>query len=520
MDPKSSKRRRDFLNDAGKFGTIAFVAGSTPKLSGANDSLDKNAPNMPCGIMTGDVGQNSATIWVQADRASQMLLEISQDEGFKNATSYPGPNLLHSTDFTGRLTLRDLKPGTHYFARVTLKDLNQTSRRSAPKVATFTTASRETEDVRFAWSGDTAGQGYGIDVSRGGMKTYESIRQLKPNFFVHSGDTIYADGPFPSELQLPGGKTWRNIVTEGTSKVAETIDEFRANYKYNFLDENVRRFNAEIPVLAQWDDHETTNNWYPDEQFKDDSRYSVESVSLLAARAKQAFLEFTPLGSNWANRIHRKIRRGPLLDLFFLDLRSFRGPNSPNRQEVPSATTEFLGKLQLQWLKRSLKSSTAKWKVICSDMPLGLVVGDGKNFENSSNGDGPVLGREFEIASLLRHIKQNSVKNVVFITADVHYAASHHYSPDRAVFQDFDPFWEFVSGPLHAGTFGPGKLDNTFGPRVEFCGIPNRMQQNLSPDEGYQFFGLIEINGDSQNMTVKHFNREGVELWHRTLEPA
>jgi len=34
------------------------------------------------------------------------------------------------------------------------------------------------------------------------------------------------------------------------------------------------------------------------------------------------------------------------------------------------------------------------------------------------------------------------VANVVWVTADVHYAAAHRYDPNHAVFQDFSPFWE------------------------------------------------------------------------------
>jgi hypothetical protein len=30
-------------------------------------------------------------------------------------------------------------------------------------------------------------------------------------------------------------------------------------------------------------------------------------------------------------------------------------------------------------------------------------------------------------------------------------------APDRARFTDFDPFWEFVAGPINAGTSGPTK---------------------------------------------------------------
>ena len=67
----------------------------------------------------------------------------------------------------------------------------------------------------------------------------------------------------------------------------------------------------------------------------------------------------------------------------------------------------------------------------------------------------PPRGRELEIADLLRFISDRRIRNVVWITGDVHYCAAHHYDPARAAFTEFDPFWEFVAGPLHAGTFGP-----------------------------------------------------------------
>ena len=86
----------------------------------------------------------------------------------------------------------------------------------------------------------------------------------------------------------------------------------------------------------------------------------------------------------------------------------------------------------------------------------------------------------------------------MWLTADVHYAAAHYYNPDKAQFQEFDPFWEFVSGPLHAGTFGPNELDNTFGPEVKFIKAPGPGKQNLPPSAGMQFFGHVRIDGASR----------------------
>jgi alkaline phosphatase D len=116
-------------------------------------------------------------------------------------------------------------------------------------------------DLRFLWSGDTAGQGWGINTAFGGMKIYEAMRQRSPHFFIHSGDNIYADGPIAGSVIAEGGQLWTNILTPQVAKVAETLDEFRGRYRYNLLDENVRRFNAEVPQIWQWDDHEVVNNW-------------------------------------------------------------------------------------------------------------------------------------------------------------------------------------------------------------------------------------------------------------------
>jgi phosphodiesterase/alkaline phosphatase D-like protein len=89
--------------------------------------------------------------------------------------------------------------------------------------------------------------------------------------------------------------------------------------------------------------------------------------------------------------------------------------------------------------ERELERSHATWKLTAADMPLGVVVPDGTNIEAVANGDPRLLGRELEFARLLSFIKRRRIRNVVFVTADVHYTAALAYDPDKAVFQDFDP---------------------------------------------------------------------------------
>jgi alkaline phosphatase D len=208
-----------------------------------------------------------------------------------------------------------------------------------------------------------------------------------------------------------------------------------------------------------------------------------------------------------------------MVDISALDLRSYRGPNTVNRQAALTDESALAGPTQLDWLKMRLAASRATWKVIASDLPIGVVVPDAPAFfEAFANGDnGAPSGRELEVASLLKFIKDRHIRNVVWVTADIHYCAAHHYQPTRAAFTDFDPFWEFVAGPLNAGTFGPNPMDATFGPEVKFVGIPPGMKPNRPPSAGLQFFGQMRIDHRTKAMTVSLHDVTGKRIYSQEL---
>jgi alkaline phosphatase D len=485
---------------------------------------ERSRPGIPYGVSSGDVTRDRAIIWSRTDRPARMLVEWSTTESFQNVRRVRGPQTTDAAGYTARVDVTGLAPGQRIFYRVQFEDLRDSRSLSVPATGSFLSAPREARDVSFAWSADTVGQGWGINTEWGGLRMYETMRSARPDFFIHCGDTIYADGPVLPEVRLPNGTLWKNVVTPAKSKVAETLDEFRGNYTYNLLDQNLCRFNAEIPQLVLWDDHEVTNNWYPGMNLDADDRYKEKNARVLAARARRAFLEYSPirLSPGATPPIYRSCSYGPLLDVFAIDLRTYRGPNTPNRQTAPSAETVHAGPQQLAWLKRALRSSTAAWKVIASDLPIGLVVRDGAAaFEAIANADaGPPLGRELEIADLLRFLRQQRIRNVMWVTGDVHYAAAHHYDPQRARVHEFDPFWEFVAGPIHAGTFGPNALDGTFGPEVRFSSVAPGAPANRAPSEGLQFFGLTRISARTRIMTVELRNLAGEVIYTVDLDPS
>jgi alkaline phosphatase D len=524
-----------------RLSNAAVGAALLPRRAPALVTQDAARPGIDHGTMAGDVTGDRAIVWSRTDRPARMVVEWSTRDSFSDARRVVGPAALPETGYTARVDLRELPGDQTIVYRVLFQDLTdlktfslpvQGRFRSAPdarqRVGAFPArgaaqpAPAASRSVRLAWGADTVGQGFGIDAARGGLRTYETMRRLQPDLFVHTGDTIYADNPLAAELPLDDGSVWRNLVTPAKSKVAETLDEFRGNHLYNLLDENVRRFNAEVPQVALWDDHEVRNNWYPT-QILEDTRYTEKSVALLAARARRAFLEYTPIRyhADDLERVYRKVGYGPLVDVFAIDMRSYRGPNTPNRQPAAGPDTALLGAAQLEWLKHGLATSKAVWKVVASDMPLGLVVKDGaERFEAVANGDpGAPLGRELELAELLAFLRARKVRNVVWITGDVHYAAAHHYHPDRARFRDFDPFWEFVAGPLHAGTFGPTPLDASFGPAQVFLAIPEGMKPNRPPSDGLQFFGTLDVDHKTGVLTARLLDVAGRVLYSIDLPP-
>ncbi|WP_202931785.1 alkaline phosphatase [Kocuria marina] len=491
---------------------------------------------LPSGVASGDVTSDSAVLWARSSGAGRLhaVLRATAADGTvlrgRHATrlhlvsgwAHPG------TDHTAKILARKLPAGTRF--DVTYRFEDDSGRMGERLTGSFTTAPERANrrgqcaPQSFVWTADTAGQGYGINPEIGGMRGYAAMHATRPDFFLHSGDTIYADNPLEPTRQVPGEPLWRNEVTEEVSKVAETLAEFRGRHRYNMMDTNLRAMYAEVPVIAQWDDHETTNNWWPGEVL-DDPRYTqVRDVDTLAARGRQAWQEYMPIADSRAlrrgtgfepARIHRKIARGPHLDVFALDMRTFK---SENTNGLESHETEILGEEQTRWLIHELCRSRATWKVIGNDLPLGLVVLDGKGQESISNANhGAPLGRELQLARVLKATKDHRIKNVVFLTGDVHYCAAHHYSPERAAFKDFTPFWEFVAGPINAGSFVPNELDRTFGPRVDFQQAGPPMG---SPRSGeHQYFGHVNVAGDGSAFTVRLINANGTTVYTRTLTP-
>lgn len=492
--------RRKFLGTA--------LASSAFACAARGPVVFRSRPQLTHGVQAGDVGGGRATIWARGSEAGWLEVEWDTTDRFAAARRVERAAVVGSSDFAATVQLSGLpdEQMVWYRARLVREAGHGESEWTVGRLATPSAKS-----VRFAWCGDTCGQGFGINDEWGGMLAYKAMRAAAPAFYIHCGDMMYADNLILPELALADGKVWKNRSNPRVAKVADELDDFRARYAYTLEDEHARALAAEVPIIATWDDHETRNNWYPG-QVLDDPRYVREKrASQLAAWARRAAFEWVPI-ERAANggapaKFFRVIPYGPLLDVFVLDLRAFRSANDGNR----GARRAMLGAAQQRWFIEAMARSQAVWKVVVCSQPLGLVVTDGAEAQEgwangASAGTSAALGRELELAETLAELQRRSVKDAIWVTADVHYSASHHYDPARGAGTSFTPFWELVAGPIHAGAFGASELDATFGPEVKWqkAIVGGGMG---APWDGYATFGTVELTRDGAVMA--HHGVEG-----------
>ena len=383
---------------------------------------------------------------------------------------------------------------------------------SEPQIGRFRTAPNERRSVSFVWSGDTAGQGWGIDEARGGMRTYSTMLRNRPDFFIHSGDHIYADCPIRAEQKLPNGELWRNIATEDKSDVARTLAEFRGNYKYNLLDRNVLAFNADVPMFAQWDDHEVTNDWCPGEPPRRGA-YRDTSILQLTARGARAFHEFMPMRETQAEagRVYRRISYGPLLDVFMLDMRTYRQPNSTRRRA-----------------RRHSRRDAARLAQARADALAGHLEGDRRR-----PADRRGERRRRGARRRARRRAANARSPICSRSSSTRACATRCGSPPTCTTPPRTttiPTARCSRTSSRSGSSSPGRCMPAPGTRSRSTTRSARapsirraaaqdQPDNLAPCFGLQFFGHVEIDGETEVMTVTLKDVADQDLWSVKIEP-
>jgi alkaline phosphatase D len=371
------------------------------------------------------------------------------------------------TDYTLSIPLEGLAPATRYRYHVLIGQGGKTQDPGKPRLAArgeWTTLpdGKSPAPVVFAWSADLGGQGRCRQGTRG-YPIFDVMRRQDLDFFLFLGDTIYGDNACLSPPNEPGADF-----------VATMLDEYRARHRYQRGAAALRRFLETVPVYVTWDDHEVRNNF-------------AGPFDERMPAGRRALREYWPIASprDEPHRLYRTVRYGADLELFILDTRQYRSRNAD--PDGPAKT--MLGAAQLKWLLDGLGASTATWKVIATSVPLSVPKGGGEAVPGNDGWAGGPDGTGFERErqAIVEGILTNKLKNVVFLSGDVHWVQANAYDPNQDGIIDFH---EFVAGPLSAS---PGRIT----PAGE--GLhPTR----LINEEGYHNFGLVQVTTTAFEVTV------------------
>ena len=415
-----------------------------------------------------------------------------------------------TTDLTGHVKLDGLKPDNVYYYRVwfskpdssVVSDSIMGAFRTAPLHST-------SKSVSFVVGGDLAGQKYckRVDI---GYPIFSVIKALSPDFFIFNGDQIYGDNQCPAggPANITG---WHNIGGNFSGSVDPDVnwsnqqqlnDIYNKHWEYNRADSHLQGLLQNTSLYSQADDHEVANDYGNWSYYNLENKNRTGSFHNVVKAGINAFFNFSPIDRNQKDpyRIYRAFNWGKDIDLFILDAHSYR-----SRNDLPdtSSNKTLFGKDQIQWLEQGLKNSNATWKVVSDDDPITIPNCSKEGLHQPQGCDNWATNGKVswsfanERNQFLKFLDDNNIKNVIFITTDTHFPSN------VLIDQDFNhdghrlKLYEFVSGPVNSGTFGPDPIDRTINATYLYneTGIFNfgyyRVQQE--PDGKVHF--IAEVRG-------------------------
>lgn len=248
-----------------------------------------------------------------------------------------------STDYTGVLTISNLRPDTRYqYAAANHTGFFTTSPRSGHLSSRTKTQGTFTFLHSSCLKNHLPYSPFDHPLSNRGLKHLSSVLStLKANFMLFLGDFIYIDVP-------------RRLG-------ASTVEDYRREYRQIYSSPDWPVASQDLPWIHVYDDHEIANDWDKNttgyfSAANDPYQHYHIAANPPPHRKGETYFSFTS---------------GPAA-FFMLDTRRYRSPNDgTDGWDVNSKT--MLGQTQLSdllaWLKQP-EPSGVRWKVVVSSVPF------------------------------------------------------------------------------------------------------------------------------------------------------
>ncbi len=409
--------RRQFVVRAGTAAAAAILSPSAVAagLGSARPAALARGGRFSEGVMSGEPTTSAITLWTRLAEAEGKVgvdLEVATDRGFRHVVAHKRVATSAAVNHNVKTRVTGLKAHEQYYYRFA------TATKDGP-IGRFRTAlpADSLQPVRFAfWSCQ--------DYTHGYYNAHDVLAKEDLDFVVCLGDYIY-DETYHSIADKTGvrdDKIGRSLGRPDVVREAVTLDDYRAKYALYRSDEALRRVQARFPTIMIWDDHEVTDN-YAGGAPGGGLPASRQVTAKRKAAAFKAFFETMPYSppAGESTRLYRRLQFGRTVELLIMDQRQYRADQPCGDAVAPacadwSQPRAFLGTRQLNWLKSQLHGSKAAWKVLANE----VMVMPAKVLGDSFYGFDSWQGYPFERESLLTFIRDQQIKDVVFVTGDIH----------------------------------------------------------------------------------------------------
>lgn len=385
------------------------------------------------GVASGDPFPDSVLLWTRVTPSPEALpgsglgpevpvgWEVAADADFRKIVARGIANTSPARDHTVKVVAPRLSPGTSYWFRFTLGQ----SVSPAGRTRTAPAAGTPVDRLKF-------GVVSCANLQAGYFSSYRHLAARGDlDAVLHLGDYLYEYGP--GEYQA------RDVVVRPHEPAHEMtqLAHYRRRHAQYKTDPDLQLLHASVPFIVTWDDHESANDaWKGGAENHTEGAEGAWDQRFAAAH--QAYAEWMPVRYEPGGQLYRRLDFGSLASLSMLDLRSYRDHQAANAADpaVGSPDRSITGAAQMDWLLGNLKSTGPQWKLVGNPVMITPVrvpstlstaeLGGVQKLMGGTTIDGAQInvdqwdGYEADQHRVISHLRDNAVKDTVFLTGDIH----------------------------------------------------------------------------------------------------
>lgn len=338
------------------------------------------------GVASGDPAATSIILWTRVtpenDGEIDVIWEMDQDPAF-NAISASGRLTTSAArDYTVKVEADGLKADTRYYFRF------RSGEAISPIGLTKTLASGDVSKLHFAVVSCSNWQ-------HGYFNTYDAIAkraESKPyDALIHLGDYYYEYGADPTSPDLP------DRVHDPKHEIVKLSDYRRRHAQYR-TDGALQAVTAAMPVIAVWDDHESSNDSW--KQGAENHQADIEGDwDVRQQAALRAYYEWMPIREPQVGRVREQIYRnfdfGSLASLTCVETRltaraepfvleahideieAEGGADKFKAEKLYDKSREMFGQDQQDFIVNTLRQSKSEgktWRLLANQVIMGRLL--------------------------------------------------------------------------------------------------------------------------------------------------